>query len=198
MNIWNSKEKEERAEELIYELLELIGEDPNREGLKETPKRAVKMIKEVLEGTTLSNEEIAKLHGKCFEEDYVQRDSNEMVIVSDIPIFSFCEHHLALMYNMTVTVAYIPNGKVIGLSKIARIAETVSKRLQLQERISKDISDVIRLATDSSDVAVIIKGEHACMTTRGIKKPGTFTKTNYFTGKFKEDFNLRQELLLSL
>ncbi|MGL5647788.1 MAG: GTP cyclohydrolase I FolE [Clostridium sp.] len=198
MNIWNSKEKETRAEELIHELLELIGEDPNREGLKETPKRVVKMIKEVLEGTTLTNEEVAKLHGKCFEEDYVNRTSNEMVIVSDIPIFSFCEHHLALMYNMTCTVAYIPNEKVIGLSKIARIAETVSKRLQLQERISKDIAEVISLATGSPDVAVIIKGEHACMTTRGIKKPGAFTKTNYFSGKFKNDPNLKQELLLSI
>lgn len=134
MNIWNSKEKEERAIELVRELLELIGENPNREGLIETPKRYVNMLKEVLEGNNYSNKEIAEMFNKCFNESFEISDSDEMVIVKDIPIFSYCEHHLALMYNMKVTVAYIPNGKVIGLSKIARIADMVGRRLQLQKK----------------------------------------------------------------
>ncbi|MGL4992287.1 MAG: GTP cyclohydrolase I [Sarcina sp.] len=197
MNIWNSEEKEKRLEELVYEFLELIGENPNREGLKETPKRVVGMVKEVLSGTTLTNQEIADLYGKTFEEDVVT-DSKEMVVMKDIPIFSFCEHHLALMYNMKVTVAYVPNGRVLGLSKIARIADTVGKRLQLQEKIGNDIAEVISMATDSDDVAIFISGEHSCMTARGIKKPGVVTKTSTLKGRFKDDTNLRQELLLNL
>ncbi|MGL5767505.1 MAG: GTP cyclohydrolase I [Sarcina sp.] len=197
MNIWNSEEKEKRLEELVYEFLELIGENPNREGLKETPKRVVGMVKEVLSGTTLTNAEIANVYGKTFEEDVVT-DSKEMVVMKDIPIFSFCEHHLALMYNMKVTVAYVPNGRVLGLSKIARIADTVGKRLQLQEKIGNDIAEVISMATDSDDVAIFISGEHSCMTARGIKKPGVVTKTSTLKGRFKDDSNLRQELLLNL
>lgn len=196
-NIWSSKEKEERAEELIRELLELVGENPNREGLKETPKRVVGMMKEVLEGTNYTNREIAENFGKCFTEDYESKESSGMVVMNDIPIFSFCEHHLALMYNMYVTVAYIPKKKVIGLSKIARIADMVGKRLQLQEKIGNDIAEIIAMATDCEDVAVLIRGEHSCMTTRGIKKPGTVTKTSTFRGKFKEDMLLRQELLMN-
>lgn len=196
-NIWNSKEKEERAEELIRELLELVGENPNREGLKETPKRVVGMMKEVLEGTNYTNREIAEEFGKCFTEDYESKESSGMVVMNDIPIFSFCEHHLALMYNMYVTVAYIPKKRVIGLSKIARIADMVGKRLQLQEKIGNDIAEIISIATDCEDVAVLIRGEHSCMTTRGIKKPGTVTKTSTFRGRFKEDMLLRQELLIN-
>lgn len=196
-NIWNNEEKAKRAEELVRELLELVGENPEREGLKETPKRVVGMMKEVLEGTNYTNEEIAEKFGKCFGEDYEEKSSSGMVVMNDIPIFSFCEHHLALMYNMTVTVAYIPKKKVIGLSKIARIADMVGKRLQLQEKIGNDIAEIIAMATDCEDVAVLIKGEHSCMTARGIKKPGTVTKTSTFKGRFKEDMLLRQELLMN-
>ncbi|MFR5264775.1 MULTISPECIES: GTP cyclohydrolase I FolE [Clostridium] len=196
-NIWNNEEKAKRAEELVRELLELVGENPDREGLKETPKRVVGMMKEVLEGTNYTNEEIAEKFGKCFGEDYEEKSSSGMVVMNDIPIFSFCEHHLALMYNMTVTVAYIPKKKVIGLSKIARIADMVGKRLQLQEKIGNDIAEIIAMATDCEDVAVLIKGEHSCMTARGIKKPGTVTKTSTFKGRFKEDMLLRQELLMN-
>ena len=196
-NIWNNEEKAKRAEELVRELLELVGENPDREGLKETPKRVVGMMKEVLEGTNYTNEEIAEKFGKCFGEDYEEKSSSGMVVMNDIPIFSFCEQHLALMYNMTVTVAYIPKKKVIGLSKIARIADMVGKRLQLQEKIGNDIAEIIAMATDCEDVAVLIKGEHSCMTARGIKKPGTVTKTSTFKGRFKEDMLLRQELLMN-
>lgn len=197
MNIWNSKEKEKRLEQLVYEFLELIGENPDREGLRETPKRVVGMVKEVLSGITLENEDIANIYGKTFEEDVVS-DSKEMVVMKDIPIFSFCEHHLALMYNMNVTVAYVPNGRVLGLSKIARIADTVGKRLQLQEKIGNDIAEIISIATGSDDVAVFISGEHSCMTARGIKKTNVVTKTSNLKGRFKSDTNLRQELLLNL
>lgn len=198
MNIWESREKEERAVSLVRELIELLGEDPDREGLVETPKRCVNMIKEVLEGTRYTNEEIANMFDKCFTEDYESKDSEGMVIMRDISIFSFCEHHLALMYNMKVTVAYIPKGRVIGLSKIARIADMVGRRLQLQEKIGNDIAEIMSMITDSKDVAVIIEGEHACMTTRGIKKNGSTTKTSTFRGDFKENMSLRQELLMSI
>lgn len=198
MNIWESREKEEKAISLVKELIELLGEDPNREGLKETPKRCVNMLKEVLEGTRYTNEEIAKMFDKCFTEDYESKASEGMVIMRDIPIFSFCEHHLALMYNMNVTVAYIPKGRVIGLSKIARIADMVGRRLQLQEKIGNDIAEIMSMITDSEDVAVIIEGEHACMTTRGIKKNGSKTRTTTFKGVFRENSSLRQELLISI
>lgn len=198
MNIWESKEKEKRAITLVRELIELIGEDPNREGLIETPKRCVNMLKEVLEGARYTNEDIAKMFDKCFTEDYESKENSGMVIMKDIPIFSFCEHHLALMYNMNVTIAYIPKGKVIGLSKMARIADMVGKRLQLQEKIGSDIAEIMSMITDSSDVAVIIEGEHACMTTRGIKKNGSKTKTSTFKGAFRNDASLREELLMSI
>ena len=197
MNIWESREKEERAISLVKEFIELLGEDSNREGLKDTPKRCVNMIKEVLEGVRYTNAEIAQMFDKCFEED-IKTENNNMVIIKDIPIFSFCEHHLALMYNMNVTVAYIPRKKVIGLSKIARIADMVGRRLQLQEKIGNDIAEIMCMITDSEDVAVVIEGEHACMTTRGIKKNGSKTRTTTFKGAFKEDSSLRQELLMSI
>lgn len=194
MNIWESREKEERAISLIKEFIELLGEDPNREGLKDTPKRCVNMIKEVLEGVRYTNEEITKMFDKCFEED-IKTENNNMVIIKDIPIFSFCEHHLALMYNMNVTVAYIPNGKVIGLSKIVRIVDMVGRRLQLQEKIGSDIAEIMCMITDSEDVAVVIEGEHACMTTRGIKKNGSKTITKFFTGSFNLHNGFKKGLL---
>lgn len=186
-------------EKNIKEILIALGDDPEREGLKETPKRVAKMFQEVFEGMRYSNEEIAEMFGVTFEEeDFAIEKHKNMVIVKDIPIFSYCEHHLALMYNMTVTVGYIPNGSVIGLSKIARIAEMVGKRLQLQERIAMDIADIIEITTDSKDVAVLVQGEHSCMTSRGVKKPGSVTKTTVFRGEFDKKDALRQEFLLLL
>ena len=108
-----------------------------------------------------------------------------MVVVRDIPINSYCEHHLALMYNMEVTVVYRPKEKIIGLSKIARIADMVGRRLQLQERIGSDIAEIVSMVTESQDVGVVITGEHRCMTARGIKKPGTLTTTTTFSGEFE-------------
>ncbi len=181
----------------IRGILEALGEDPNREGLVDTPKRVANMYEEVFEGIKYSNEDIAKRFGVTFdEEDIYSTDHKDMVVMKDIEIFSYCEHHLALMYNMKVTVAYIPNKKVLGLSKIARIAEMVGKRLQLQERIGKDISEVISMATSSDDIAVIIDGEHSCMTSRGIKKIGTKTTTTTLRGRFERDSDLLNKLIL--
>ena len=186
-----------KIEECIREILIALGDDPSREGLLDTPKRVAKMYEEVFEGMTLSNEEIAKMFGTTFEnEEFMPEAHNNMVVVRDIPINSYCEHHLALMYNMKVTVVYIPKEKIIGLSKISRIADMVGRRLQLQERIGSDICEIVSMATSSSDVGVLITGEHGCMTSRGIKKPGTLTTTTTFTGKFQTNDLLRQEALL--
>lgn len=172
-------------------ILEALGDNPDREGLKETPERVAKMYKEVFEGMNYTNEEIAEMFDKTFSEDTDIAGSRygDMVVVRDIDIFSYCEHHLALMYDMKVTVAYIPNGKVIGLSKIARIADMVAKRLQLQERIGADIADIITMITESPDVAVYIEGRHSCMTARGICKSNTKTFTQTLRGKFKNESN---------
>lgn len=178
-----------KVEQAVNLLIAALGDDPNREGLKDTPKRVAKMYQEVFEGMCYTNAEIAEMYNKCFED--VQ--AGDLVTVSDIPIFSYCEHHLALMYNMKVHVGYIPNGKVIGLSKIARIADMVSKRLQLQERIGTDIAEILHMILETDDIIVVVEGEHSCMTARGIKKPGCRTRTSAIRGAFSDDTKLRQE-----
>lgn len=177
-------------QEHIRGILVALGDDPEREGLKDTPKRVAKMYKEVFEGMNYTNAEIAEKFGKTFEEDY-RTDSNDVVVVRDIEVFSYCEHHLALMYDMKVTVAYLPKGRVIGLSKIARIADMAAKRLQLQERLGNDIAEIIQMVNGSEDVAVLIEGCHSCMTARGIKKTSAKTYTTTFRGRFAEDPNLQ-------
>jgi GTP cyclohydrolase I len=167
-----------------------LGEDPRRPGLVETPKRVAKMFEEVFEGIKYSNDDIAKMYDKCFDE----LKENDLVVVDHIPIFSYCEHHLALMYNMNVHVAYVPAGKVIGLSKIARIAEMVGKRLQLQERIGQDIAEILIKILGTEDVMVVVEGEHSCMTARGVKSRGAKTKTATLRGDFKSDAELRAEV----
>lgn len=181
----------------IKGILEALGEDVNREGLKDTPARVARMYCEVFEGLRYTNEEIAEMFNKTFEDDLdFEMTSNDMVVVKDIDIFSYCEHHIALMYDMKVTVAYIPKEKVIGLSKIARIADMVSKRLQLQERIGSDIAKIMQLITQTEDVAVIIEGYHGCMTSRGIRKNQAKTVTRTLRGRFNEPEYLSQLNLL--
>ncbi len=176
-------------------LLEALGDDPNREGLIETPQRVARMYEEVFEGMCYSNSEIAEMFNKCFEGgDESKEGATDFVLVKDIEAFSYCEHHLALMYDMKISVAYIPNGKVLGLSKIARIADMATRRLQLQERIGTDIAEIMQLATGSEDVAVIIKANHSCMTARGIKKPSSETRTITLRGKFNTDIALQNRL----
>ena len=171
----------------IRGILEALGEDPEREGLKETPARVARMYSEVFEGIGYTNDEIAEMFDKTFTFDSSKTESSDMVIVRDIDVFSYCEHHMALMYDMKVTVAYIPAGKVIGLSKIARIADMVSRRLQLQERIGSDIAEIIQKVTGSPDVAVLISGKHSCMSARGIKNTGALTYTTTLRGRFKDE-----------
>ena len=185
----------EKIKEHIRGIIEALGDDPDREGLIDTPKRVAEMYAEVFESMNYTNAEIAQMFDKTFEDDLTfSQESSDMVIVRDIDIFSYCEHHLALMYDMKVTVAYMPRGKVIGLSKIARIADMVSKRLQLQERIGTDIAEIIEMVTGSQDVAVLIEGCHSCMTARGIKKTSAKTYTSALRGRFADDIALQMRL----
>lgn len=176
----------------IRGLLEAIGENPDREGLVETPERVAGMLEEVLEGTAYTNHEIAQMFGKTFSAE--SSDTQEAVVMKDITVFSYCEHHLALMYDMTVNVAYIPHGRVLGLSKIARICDMAAKRLQLQERLGRDIAEIISEASGSEDVGVKIVGSHSCMTARGIRNPSARTETRTYTGAFKNNRDLQNLL----
>jgi GTP cyclohydrolase I len=179
------------VEKHIRGLLEAIGENPDRPGLRETPARVARMYAEVFQGIAYTNGEIAAQFGKTFAEDGGQGD---LVQVRDIEVFSYCEHHLALMYDMKVSVSYLPRGKILGLSKIARIADMAARRLQLQERLGADIAEIMTLATGSPDVAVTIEACHSCMTARGIQKPGAKTLTTTLRGRFAEDAALQARL----
>lgn len=183
-------------EEHIRGILVALGDDPNREGLRETPQRVAKMYEEVFAGMNYTNGEIAEMFNKTFQE--ADPDHHDLVLVRDIDVFSYCEHHMALMYDMKVSVGYLPRGKVIGLSKIARIADMAARRLQLQERLGRDIAEIISMVTGSQDVAVVISGCHSCMTARGIEKPGTRTITETYRGKFETDpvLQMRMEAML--
>ena len=185
---------EKAIEEHIRGILVALGDDPEREGLKDTPKRVAKMCSEVFAGMNYTNHEIAEMFNKTFEDGadaVVAENPGRVVVVKDIDIFSYCEHHMALMYDMKATVAYIPNGKVLGLSKIARVVDMVGKRLQLQEKIGQDIADIISEITGSEDVAVTIAGYHSCVSARGIKKNNTKTFTAELRGKFETDPSLQ-------
>lgn len=185
-----SKEDMKVIEESVRSILFALGDDPDRPGLVETPQRVARMFNEVFEGMRYTNEEIAAMYDKCFDEP----EAKDLVLMKDINAFSYCEHHIALMYNIKIHVAYIPDKKVIGLSKIARIVDMVCKRLQLQERIVTDIADILQRILGTHDVMVVMEGEHSCMTARGIKKPGTVTNSAVVRGLFKESPTLRAEV----
>lgn len=187
--VYKTDNRQEIIEKSIRNIIACLGDDPNREGLIGTPNRVYRMYNEVFEGMRYTNKEIGDKFNTCFEDV----ETGDLVSVCNIPIFSYCEHHLALMYNLKIHVGYIPNGKVIGLSKIARIADMVGKRLQLQERIGTDIAEILQYVLDTEDVIVVIEGEHSCMTARGVCKPGTVTRTAAIRGKFNEDTDLRKE-----
>lgn len=189
----------EAIREHIRGILIALGDDPNREGLKETPDRVARMYEEVFEGMNYSNHEIAEMFNKSFQDDLsVGPDRKGIVLVRDIPIFSYCEHHIALMYDMHISVAYIPNGRVLGLSKIARICDMAAKRLQLQERIGSDVAEIMTEAAGTADVAVIIHGTHSCMSARGIKKDAASTVTTTLRGRFETDAVLQNQLYMML
>lgn len=183
----------EKIQYHIRGLLEAIGENPDRPGLRETPRRVADMYEEVFEGIQYSNHDIAEMFGKTFDIDENEK-TESYVVMKDISVFSYCEHHIALMYDMSVNVAYVPKGKVIGLSKIARICDMAAKRLQLQERLGSDIAEIISEATGSKDVGVKIIGSHSCMTARGIRNVSAKTVTKTLCGNFKTDRRL-EELL---
>ena len=182
----NVSDKE--AEEAFKKILKWIGEDPNREGLVETPKRLVKAFKEYFGGYDVDAKSLlSKTFGDV--EGY-----DDMVIQKNISLQSHCEHHMAPIIGV-VHVAYIPKNKVVGLSKLARLVEVYSKRLQTQERLSKQIATTLMEALDAKGVAVSIDAAHQCMTMRGIKKEKAMTLTNYFLGTFKEDLSLQNRYL---
>ena len=162
-----------------------------------TPKRYLKMLTELTQYQNISNKEIAKCVNKVFPIDN-KSNSKDMVIVKDIEVFSLCEHHIALMYDMKISVAYIPNNFVLGLSKIVRASEMICKRLQLQERIGNDILEVMKILTKSEDIAVHIKAKHSCVTARGIKNGSSETITTNFSGIFSDNDEIKISFLNSL
>ena len=179
---------DKEAEEAIKKLLAWIGEDPSREGLIETPKRVVKAFKEYFKGYHQNAEkDLSKTFGDV--EGY-----DDMVIEKNITLESHCEHHMAPIIGVA-HVSYIPNKKVVGLSKLARTVEIFSKRLQTQERLTMQIAKTLMSALDAKGVAVTIDAAHQCMTMRGIKKEKATTVTNYFLGSFKEDLSIQNRYL---
>ena len=171
----------------VRTLLLGLGEDPDREGLRDTPKRVVKALKFLTSGYQQSLDEL--LNGAVFHED-----ANEMVLIRDIDIFSSCEHHILPIIGRA-HVAYIPNGKVIGLSKIARICEMYARRLQVQERLTAQIADALLGLLQPQGVAVVIEATHMCMVMRGVEKPGSWTSTSAVRGIFADSAKTRQEFM---
>lgn len=181
-------------EEHIRGILVALGDNPDREGLVDTPKRVAKMYEEVFAGMNYTNHEIAELFDKTFEEGITDAPEGKVIVMKDIDLFSYCEHHMALMYDMKATVAYVPAGKVVGLSKIARVCDMVGRRLQLQERIGQDIADIMEEITSSTNIAVVLEGYHSCVSARGIKKNNTKTMTVELRGRFKDEPALQMYL----
>ena len=171
----------------VRTLLIGLGENPDREGLKDTPKRVVKALKFLTSGYDQSIDEL--LNGAVFTEN-----ANEMVLVRDIDLFSSCEHHILPIIGRA-HIAYIPNGKVIGLSKIARICEMYARRLQVQERLTLQIADALQGLLKPQGVAVVIEATHMCMVMRGVQKPGSWTVTSAMRGVFSEDARTRGEFM---
>jgi GTP cyclohydrolase IA len=183
-----NKVSDKEAEEAFKTILAWIGEDPGREGLLETPKRVVKAYKEYFSG-------YKEDPNKILEKTFGDVDGyDDMVIQKNISVQSHCEHHMAPIIGKA-HVAYIPNERVVGLSKLARVVEVFSKRLQTQERLTMQIAKTLKESLDAKGVAVTIDSTHQCMTMRGIKKEQASTVTNYYLGKFKEDLSYQNRYL---
>jgi len=181
---------EERTKKLAFhykEILSLIGEDPEREGLIDTPVRVAKAVQFLTQGYFQNPKEI--IQSAMFQEDYKQ-----MVLVKDIEIYSMCEHHM-IPFIGKAHVAYIPDGKIMGLSKVARVVESFARRLQIQERLTMQIKDAIQDALNPLGVAVVIEAKHLCMAMRGIQKQNSVTTTSDFTGAFLSNLKTREEFL---
>lgn len=176
-----------KIEHAVREILEAIGEDPDREGLQETPQRVARMYAEVFAGLHRDiSKDIKTFHGE---------GNDEMILIGDIPFYSMCEHHL-LPFHGKAHVVYIPkDGKIFGLSKVARIVDTLSRKPQLQEKLTSEIADAIEKAVDARSVCVVLEAEHLCMTMRGIRKPGSKTVTSAMRGGCRSDIRTRNEAL---
>jgi len=183
-----NKISEEEAEQAFAKIIKWLGEDPSREGLKSTPKRLVKAFKEYFKGY---NEDPKKILEKTFGG---VQGYDDMVIQRNISLQSHCEHHMAPIIGVA-HVAYIPKERIVGLSKLARVVDVFSKRLQTQERLTMQIANTLMEALDAKGVAVSIDATHQCMTMRGIKKEQATTVTNYYLGKFKEDLSYQNRYL---
>ncbi len=177
----------EQMTENYREILQHVGEDPQREGLLKTPERAAKAMRYLCHGYRQTLEEI--VNGALFESD-----NDEMVIVREIELYSLCEHHL-LPFIGKAHVAYIPTGKVLGLSKVARIVDMFARRLQIQENLTRQIADAIAQVTHAAGVAVVIEAKHMCMMMRGVEKQNSVMTTSVMLGAFRESYNTRQEFL---
>jgi len=176
-----------KIEEAVLKILEAVGEDPQREGLLETPKRVARMYQELLSGTSKNPEnEITVTYGEQYDE---------IIAVRDIPFYSICEHHL-LPFHDKAHVAYLPkDGRITGLSKLLRVIEVLSKRLQLQERLTRQIAETLMEALRPRGVIIIVEAEHLCMSMRGVKKPGATTVTSAVEGVFRANEATREEAL---
>lgn len=176
----------EKIEGHIKEILKLIGEDVEREGLLETPARVTRMYEEIFAGYEVEPREVL---GVMFDENH-----EELVVVKDIVYYSLCEHHMAPFFGK-VHIGYLPSGKIVGLSKLARLVEAITRRLQVQERVTTTIADVLVEELAPRGVFVVVEGEHLCMCARGVKKPGSKTITTALRGLYKEDAALRAEFM---
>jgi GTP cyclohydrolase I len=179
-------ENREQIEHHLREILRLMGEDIDREGLIETPARVTRMYEEIFAGYSVNPEDVL---GVTFDEKH-----EELVIIKDIVYYSQCEHHMAPFFGK-IHVGYLPSGKIAGLSKFARLVEAVTRKLQVQERITSEIADILDRVLKPQGVMVVVEGEHLCMCSRGVKKPGSKTVTSAVRGQFRGDSALRAEFL---
>ena len=178
-----------RIERAVREILIAVGEDPDREGLRDTPKRVARMYAEVFAGMYDDAERYVQTF---FSENY-----DELVVLRDIPFYSFCEHHL-LPFEGKAHVAYLPNGRVVGLSKLARVVDAFSRRPQVQERLTMQIADLLTKSLQAKGVAVVMEAKHACMTCRGVKKPSSIMITSAVRGICRSDARTRAEVMALL
>jgi GTP cyclohydrolase I len=178
---------EKKVAENVYSILENIGEDPSRQGLLKTPERVAKAYTFITQGYEQDARKI--LRSAMFDEDY-----SEMVLVKDIELYSLCEHHMLPFFGKA-HIAYIPNGRIVGLSKLPRIVDVFARRLQVQERLTIEIRDAIQETLDPAGVAVVIEAQHLCMQMRGVSKQNSVTTTSAFSGAFMDDIKTRKEFI---